>query len=138
MLQYGYWGLFVFAFLSASIIPVSSEAGITGAILLKWDPWEVLFWASLGNCLGIIANYGLGYFAAEKWLKKRKDLTEGSRAYKLIEKYGTWALLLSWVPFIGDPITIVAGVVRVNFILFAIISSTLRVLRYVVIVWALI
>ncbi|KAA3661027.1 MAG: DedA family protein [Calditrichaeota bacterium] len=136
MLEYGYWGLFVFAFLSASIIPVSSEAAILGAILLHWDPWRVLLWAGIGNCLGIGMNYGIGLFAADKWLVKKKELLD-SRAYKLAEKYGVLALFLSWLPVIGDPITIAAGILRLNFVLFVVISFSLRLLRYYVLVAAM-
>lgn len=133
MLEYGYWGLLVFAFLSASVIPVSSEAAILGAIYLEWDPWQVLLWAGIGNCLGIAMNYGIGWFAAEKWLAKKTELLQ-SRAYKLAEKYGILALFLSWMPVIGDPITIAAGVLRMNFLMFVVISFSLRLLRYYVLV----
>ncbi len=136
MLEYGYWGLLLFAFLSASILPVSSEAAILGAIYLEWDSWQVLFWAGIGNCLGIAMNYGIGLFAADKWLSKKKALLQ-SRSYKLAEKYGILALFLSWMPVIGDPITIAAGVLRMNFLLFVLISFSLRLLRYYLLVAAM-
>lgn len=133
MLEYGYWGLFLFAFLSASIVPVSSEAAMLGAIYLEWDPWQVLLWAGAGNCLGIAMNYGIGFFAAEKWLVKKPELQQ-SHGFKLAEKYGVFALFLSWMPVIGDPITIAAGVLRLNFLLFIVLAFSLRLLRYFILI----
>ena len=137
-MEFNYYGLFLFAFLSASIIPVSSEAAIAGAIMLKMPAGEALFWAGAGNCLGIAMNYGIGLWSSKKWLKKYVDRAKATRSFNYVERYGYLALLLSWIPVIGDPITILAGVVRMNFIVFVVLSFSLRILRYYLIVAAMI
>ncbi len=130
--DYGYAGLFLFCLLAATIIPISSEGAVAGAFLLKMKPLPILFWAALGNSLGTVINYFMGVWIGHKWLEKNKSNTV-QRAYDLSRRYGIWALGLSWLPFIGDPITIIAGISRVNFGLFALIVFSLRTLRYVLI-----
>ena len=127
--EYGYIGLFLFCLLAATIVPVSSEGAITGAFLLKMQPVPVLFWASLGNVLGTLINYYLGVWIGRKWIDQNSK-SALQRAYKLAREYGWWALALSWLPVIGDPITIVAGVLRWNVWLFIGVVFPLRILRY--------
>jgi len=127
--EYGYIGLFLFCLLAATIVPVSSEGAIAGAFLLKMQPLPVLFWASLGNVLGTLINYYLGVWIGRKWIDQNSKAAL-QRAYKLAREYGWWALALSWLPVIGDPITIVAGVLRWNVGLFVLVVFPLRILRY--------
>lgn len=135
--QYGYAGLFLFSLLAATIIPVSSESALAGAILLKMEPMAVLFWATIGNCGGTLINYFLGKWIGVKWLDKKVSRSQ-QHAYNLAKKYGWWSLLLSWLPIIGDPITIVAGILRWNFINFMLIVFPLRFIRYYIIVYLLV
>ncbi|MDF1876287.1 DedA family protein [Sulfurimonas sp. SAG-AH-194-L11] len=86
--------------------------------------------ASSGNILAIILNYYLGYFLYEKTKFKLFKSKTGKRTYVLGHKYGYFALLLSWLPLIGDPLTLVAGLVRLKFVWFVIIAGSLRILRY--------
>ena len=60
---YGYGGLFLFAFLAATIIPVSSESAVALAYYIDMNSGKVLIYAGMGNCLGTLFNYGLGYFS---------------------------------------------------------------------------
>ncbi len=136
--EYGLAGLFAVAFAAATILPFSSEGAVAGALLLGWSPAWVLAVASAGNCLATLFNYGLGYWAAERWLHPEKMKPSTRRAFNLAHKYGSWSLLLSWLPLIGDPITIAAGVLRWRLWLFVPVVFALRVARYVAIVWALI
>ena len=131
--EYGYAGLFLICLLAATIIPISSESAVIGAILSDLDITYILFWATIGNCLGTLVNYLLGLWIGEKWINKKiKKSTK--RAYDISKKYGWPALLLSWLPVIGDPITIVAGVLRWNAIVFVTIVFILRFLRYYLII----
>ncbi|QSZ43032.1 DedA family protein [Sulfurimonas aquatica] len=86
--------------------------------------------ASSGNILAIIFNYYLGYFLYEKTKTKLLKSKIGNRSYALGHKYGYFALLLSWLPIVGDPLTLVAGLVRLKFVWFVIIAGVLRVARY--------
>ncbi|MDF1875374.1 DedA family protein [Sulfurimonas sp. SAG-AH-194-I05] len=91
---------------------------------------NALFFASSGNVFAIILNYFLGslfYFKTKQRLKKSKT---GRKSLLFGYRYGYLALLLSWLPIIGDPLTLVAGVLRLKFLYFILIAGVLRVGRY--------
>ncbi|MBT5935763.1 MAG: DedA family protein [Sulfurimonas sp.] len=89
-----------------------------------------MIFASFGNVLAIIFNYYLGFFLYKKTKDKLLSSRVGKKSYEYGNRYGNWALLLSWLPIIGDPITIVAGLFRLKFVWFIIIAGCLRVARY--------
>ena len=95
-------------------------------------PLSALVFASCGNILAIIFNYFLGLLLFEKTKTKLLHSKVGTQAYNYGHKYGYYALLFSWLPVIGDPLTLVAGVVRLRFVWFVLIAGSLRVLRYYV------
>ncbi len=131
---YGPLGLFFTAFLAATLLPFSSEAALAAALSAGMPKLTALFAASCGNVLAILFNYALGYLLYEKTHAKLLRSKSGRQAYALGHRYGYAALLLSWLPVIGDPITLVAGMARLNLPWFLLIAGGLRVLRYVVIV----
>jgi len=122
--------LFVTAFLAATILPFSSEAAFLVALSNDMPTLNAMLSASSGNLLAIIFNYYLGYFLYEKTKTKLFASKIGKKSFMIGHKYGTYALLLSWLPFIGDPLTVVAGLVRLKFVWFVIIAGSLRILRY--------
>ncbi len=122
--------LFLSAFLAATILPFSSEAAFVVAISNDMPVLNALLSASSGNILAIILNYYLGYFLYEKTKIKLFSSSFGPKAYRFGHRYGYWAMLLSWLPIIGDPLTLVAGLVRLKFVWFVIIAGGLRILRY--------
>ena len=128
--------LFISAFAAATILPFSSEAAFLVALKSGMPHLNAMVAASSGNVLAIILNYYLGYFLYEKTKVKLFHSSLGKKAFLWGHKYGYYALLLSWMPLIGDPLTIVAGLIRLNFIWFVVIAGTLRVLRYWLIVMA--
>lgn len=109
--------LFFSAFLAATILPFSSEAAFYLAITNEMPVLNAMLSASSGNVLAIILNYYLGYFLYEKTKFKLLKSKSGKKTYELGHKYGYLALLLSWLPLIGDPLTLVAGLVRLKFVL---------------------
>lgn len=131
---YSYLSLTVFAFLAATLIPVSSEAALATALSLGSSPIPALIFATIGNCAGVAFNYWLGWKGEEKLLHEYLQKKSVARAYQITRKWGKWSLLISWLPIIGDPITILAGVLRINFTLFVALSFPLRFLRYLFIV----
>jgi len=131
--HFGYAGLMSFSFLAATILPFSSEAALATALALKMPPWPALLFATIGNCAGVTFNYWLGWKGEEKLLHQHLQKKAVARAYAITQRWGKWSLLLSWLPVIGDPLTILAGVWRMNFGLFAAVAFTLRFLRYLVI-----
>ena len=129
-----YFSLFISSFLSSTILPGHSEITLTTFILLeKYSQFLLIFFASLGNILGSIINWYLGFyitkFINKSWFPFTKEQLNKVSLWYL--KYGKWSLLFSWVPFIGDPLTIVAGMFRVPLVIFIIIVSISKILRYI-------
>lgn len=129
--EYSYAGLFLASFLAATILPFSSEVVLGALIRQGLSPLAMVLVATLGNVLGSIVNYGMGSLGA--------SLVRGPeqiRAENRFEKYGVFSLLFAWVPVIGDPLTVVAGVLKVNFMIFLLLVSIGKFLRYVFVCWA--
>jgi len=122
--------LFISAFLAATLLPFSSELGFVAALQSGMSSYTALFMASLGNVLAIVVNYYLGYFLYAKSKERLLASNMGRHAYHFGHRYGYVALLVSWLPLIGDPVTVVAGLVRLNFWWFLLIAGSLRVGRY--------
>ncbi|OZA11685.1 MAG: hypothetical protein B7Y02_08435 [Rhodobacterales bacterium 17-64-5] len=133
------WLLFGSAFLSATLLPGSSEAVLLGLLAGgTGQPALLVTAASLGNIAGATVNWGMGryilIFKDRAWFPI-KDATN-ARAQAWFARYGIWSLLLSWVPIIGDPLTLVAGIMRVSIGQFLIFVAVGKVLRYALIVLA--
>lgn len=129
----GPFGLFFWSFLAATIFPLSSEAALAAALSSGMDKTTALTAASTGNILAILLNFGIGYWLYEKTHTRLERSKSGRKALEWGHNNGYWALAFSWLPIIGDPITLVAGLVRLNFFWFAVIAGSLRVARY----WAI-
>ena len=118
--------LFTLSFLVATIIPFGSEAYLAKLIIENnYNPFLLLIFASAGNILGSVVTWIFGYysnyFIKKKWFPiSQKKLNKGSIFFA---KYGKWSLLLGWVPFIGDPITFVAGTLKYSFLPFLLLVS---------------
>jgi len=134
-----YLGLFLTAFLAATLVPFSSEALLVAMQVSGGFPVAgLLAAASLGNTLGAVANWGLGRFCLQwrdrNWFPvKRREL---DRASAWFNRYGIWSLLLAWVPVIGDPITLAAGVLRTRFLPFLLLVAISKTGRYAVLLGA--
>ena len=131
-----YLSLFIISFLAATILPLSSELTLAGIISTSnYDNLFLLIVASLGNILGSVVNWALGFYSrnltTKKWFPFKEIQIEKSS--KWFNKFGKWSLLFSWVPIIGDPLTLAAGLLRVKFIQFLILVSIGKVSRYVAI-----
>ena len=131
-----YLSIFSAAFVSATLFPTASEV-----LLLKMalagdsDILLLLIAASLGNILGSVINWILGRFFSNLRSKSWFPLSE--RAFTLasnwFRKFGIWSLMFSWVPFVGDPLTFMAGVLRVSFLKFIVLVSIGKIVRYVLV-----
>jgi membrane protein YqaA with SNARE-associated domain len=127
-------GLFLSAFVAATILPAQSETVLTGLILLDQVPVGVLVVvASLGNVAGSVLNWGLGRaierYRDRQWFPVKPAML--ARATGWYHRYGRWSLLLSWVPVIGDPLTLVAGVLREEFWRFLLLVGIAKTGRYI-------
>ena len=130
--NYGFFALIVLSFFSASILPFTTEGAITASLFSGVPPESVVIACSIGNIAACGTNYFIGtfFFYPEKHHKKSMV-----KAQKLIRKYGGWSLLLSWTPILGDPLTFLSGVFRINFLKFSAIVYPLRIIRYIVLVY---
>ena len=128
-----YLSLFTISFLAATILPLSSELMLASLIVTSnYDSLLLLVVASFGNVLGSVFNWVLGYYLlkylTKKWFPfKKNQIDLASRWFK---KFGLWSLLFAWVPIIGDPLTVVAGILRVKFFIFLILVSIGKISRY--------
>ena len=131
-----YGGLFAVAFLAATILPAQSEIGLAG-LLLSGDYSVALLIAvaSLGNTLGAVVNWALGrwveHFRDRKWFPAKPEQLD--KAVGWYHRYGRWSLLLSWMPFIGDPLTLAAGVLREPFWSFLVLVAVAKTTRYLIV-----
>jgi membrane protein YqaA with SNARE-associated domain len=128
-----YAGLFAAAFLSATVLPFQSEVVLFGLLLTEHYRWWLLVLvASIGNTLGSAVNWLLGRLLAQfedrPWFPVKRETI--MRAEKWYHRYGRWSLLLSWLPFIGDPLTVVAGVLREPLPVFLVLVALAKTARY--------
>ncbi|WP_028747716.1 YqaA family protein [Rhizobium mesoamericanum] len=130
-----YTGLFLVAFAAATIFPMQSEAGLAALIVTKQYPILVLVAvATTGNVLGSTVNWLLGIgierYRDKRWFPASQPALD--KAQRWYRRHGKWSLLLSWMPVIGDPITIVAGVLREPFPMFLLMVTIAKAARYAV------
>ena len=129
-----YLSLFAISFLAATILPFSSELSLATLIATsEYDNLLLLTVASFGNILGSLINWALGSYSrnltTKKWFPFKE--TQIERSSKWFKKFGKWSLLFAWVPVVGDPLTLVAGILRVKFIDFIILVAIGKVSRYI-------
>lgn len=135
MILEGYIGLFFSAFLAATILPVASEVVMT-AMAASGD-FEILWLlivASVGNTLGSVVNWLLGRYLSgfrdRRWFPMTPHRID--HASRVFNRWGRWSLLLAWVPIIGDPLTFIAGLLRVPFPVFLVLVTISKTGRYMV------
>ena len=131
-----YLSLFFISFLAATILPFSSELTLAGLISTSnYDNLLLLVVASFGNVLGSVFNWSLGFYSrnltTKKWFPFKE--TQIERSSKWFSKFGKWSLLFAWLPIVGDPLTFVAGLLRVKFLDFIILVAIGKVSRYFII-----
>ena len=134
-----YLGLFAAAFVAATLLPAQSEL-LLGGMIASGDysvPLLILA-ATAGNILGSTANWVLGrYFyhlRERRWFPIKKAQLE--KAERWYHKYGRWSLLLSWAPIIGDPLTLLAGILREPISSFLVIVAIAKFGRYLAVAGA--
>jgi len=136
-LAWGLIGLFSGAFLAGTLVPFPSEALVIGAFEMELGFWPVLFIATAGNVTGGITNYWIGYKSNSKSLKNRFKLDDVkiNKWQDRFGKWGYWLGLLSWIPFLGDPMIAVLGFFKVPFISLTIMMTIGKFGRYAILLW---
>ncbi len=129
-----YLGLFAVAFLAATLLPAYSEVVFAGLLAMGHSPWALWAWATAGNTLGAALNWAIA-----RWLLRYQGRRwfpfngPGLRtAQQWFQRWGVWSLLLAWAPVGGDALTFIAGLMRVRFPIFLLLTATGKGLRYAV------
>jgi membrane protein YqaA with SNARE-associated domain len=130
---HGPWALLPISFLAATLLPLSSELALAAALRAGADPLACLLAASTGNCAACALNYALGRLSRDRAQARLLASHTGRAALRALDRLGLWSLALSWLPILGDPLTLTAGVARVPLHLFLPIVASLRVARYLAI-----
>ncbi len=133
-----YVGLFFAALLAATLIPAQSESVLVGLLLSKqFVPWLLVAVATLGNTLGSVLNWWLGRslqrFQHKRWFPVSEAALHKAQTH--FQRYGYWSLLLSWLPIVGDPLTMIAGVLRVPLLPFVLLVGAAKLTRYALLAW---
>jgi membrane protein YqaA with SNARE-associated domain len=131
-----YGGLFLHALLAATILPASSEVALAALLHEGWgNPYVLIAIATMGNTAGSAINWTIGRFLLRfrdrRWFPLTPARYEKTR--KWFERFGIWSLLLAWLPVVGDPLTVIAGALRVAFVRFLILVVIGKGARYAVI-----
>jgi len=131
-----YWLLFGSAFLAATIFPFYSEIVLVTLLTQGKSVWLIWLFATIGNTLGAAVNWFLGryllHFEKRSWFPFKANKL--SSAQRWFQRYGVWSLLFTWMPVVGDALTFIAGMMRVNFWLFLILTAIGKGLRYLVVI----
>ncbi|SFV59746.1 probable membrane protein YPO3302 [hydrothermal vent metagenome] len=128
--------IFIISLLSATILPLSSEATLLYYLENDKNSLYLLIFAGSGNTIGSIINYLIGIKGID-WLIQSDKISKSrlEKSQDLFNKYGKYSLLLSWLPIIGDPLTLIAGALKFNFTLFIIMVAISKFGRYIIIIF---
>lgn len=114
--SWGYWGIFVAAFIAGSVFPFSSEAVLTALQLAGLDPLRLFVFATIGNVAGSMFNYGVGTLGKMEWIERYLHVPEAKveRTARWMERYGAWIGTLCFLPILGSVIAVTLGFTRAN------------------------
>lgn len=134
---YGYWGMLLAAFLAGSFFPFSSEAVMVGLAAAGLEPWPLAVYATIGNVLGGLFNYGVGRLGKLEWIERYLHVKPESlaKAERFMAGRGAWMGFFAFLPILGSAITIVLGLMRANFVISFISISLGKFLRYVLLIY---
>ncbi|MBO4316131.1 MAG: DedA family protein [Prevotella sp.] len=139
LIQYGYWGMLVSAFLAGSFFPFSSEAVMLGLLAAGLAPTDLVIYGSIGNVAGSLFNYGVGRMGKTEWIERYLHVSQESldKAERFMAGRGAWMGFFAFLPVLGSAITIMLGLMRANLPI-SILSITIgKVLRYVLLLYGI-
>lgn len=134
-----YLSLFLIAFVAATLLPAQSELALAALLAAgRQDPALLIAAATAGNVLGSLVNWAIGRFLhhhrGHRWFPVPPAALD--RAERHYRRWGVWSLLLSWMPVIGDPLTLVAGLLNTPLRLFLPLVLAAKAGRYLALAWA--
>jgi len=132
LINYGLWSLFFVSFFASTLLPLGSEWLLVVLLLQGSHPVATVTVATLGNSLGAGTNYLIGFYGGNWFIEKvlRIDTNRQQQARRWFNRYGHWSLLLAWLPVVGDPLCLVAGMLKISLLRFFLLVTTGKGLRY--------
>lgn len=136
--SWGYWGMFVAAFIAGSVFPFSSEAVLTALQLAGLSPMHLFLAATAGNVGGSMFNYWVGTLGRMEWIEKylRVEPEKMHRVERWMARYGAWIGTLCFLPILGSVIAVTLGFARANPWLSLLTITIGKALRYSVLIFA--
>lgn len=137
LIDYGYWGMFIAAFIAGSVFPFSSEAVMAGLQLAGLAPLPLFIWGTVGNVAGSMFNYWIGSLGKMEWIEKylhvKKEKVE--KTQKFMEQKGAWMGVLCFLPILGSVIAVTMGYMRANVYISFISILIGKTVRYAILVY---
>ncbi|HAC21944.1 MAG TPA: hypothetical protein DCF91_07590 [Porphyromonadaceae bacterium] len=132
LIEWGYIGVFIAAFLAGTVVPFSSEVVLTGVLLLGAGYWPCIIAATLGNTLGGMTCYYMGRMGKKEWIVKylKLDLAKLDKVEAYVSKKGAWMAFFVFLPGIGDFIAVALGFLRANQVVVGLCLLTGKFIRY--------
>ena len=130
--NHGYLALFLLSFLASTLIPLGSEWLLVALLLKNHDPVIAVALASVGNYFGACTTYAIGIYGGPLLVRKvlRIDEAAEQRADRFYARFGSWSLLFSWLPFVGDPLCLIGGILKISFARFSLLVFAGKLARY--------
>ena len=140
LIDWGYWGMLVAAFLAGSFFPFNSEAVMVGLQAAGLDPLPLVVYGTIGNVLGSLFNYGIGRLGKVEWIERYLHVKKESldKARRFIGEKGAWMGFFAFVPILGSAICILLGLMKANFFLTTLSVTAGKLLRYLLIVYGVV
>lgn len=134
--EWGYWGMFISAFLAGTVLPFSSEAALLACIGLGLDPILSTLSTTAGNALGGLTCYWIGKLGKMEWIEKYLGVKKEQmdKAGRFVKGKGSWIAFLSFLPVIGDAILVVLGLMRANTFIVTVSMTLGKLARYAILV----
>lgn len=135
LLDNGYPALFLLSFLASTLVPLGSEWLLVVLLVNHFEPSFVVPVAALGNTLGAVTTYAIGVWGGPYLVRRVLRISQASqlRAERYFNRYGSWALLFSWLPLLGDPLCLASGVLKTGLWRFVLLVALGKTLRYLVV-----
>lgn len=137
LIDYGYWGMLVAAFLAGSFFPFSSEAVMLALQAAGLEPWPLVVYGTAGNVAGSVFNYAVGRMGRLEWIERYLHVgqRELDRAQRFMAGHGAWMGFFAFLPLLGSAITILLGLMRANIPISLASITAGKLLRYLILVY---
>lgn len=137
LIDYGYWGMLVAAFLAGSFFPFSSEAVMLALLAAGLEPWPLVAYGTAGNVAGSVFNYAVGRMGRLEWIARYLHVgqRELDRAQRFMAGHGAWMGFFAFLPLLGSAITILLGLMRANIPISLASITAGKLLRYLILVY---